>query len=158
MNFSECRWQIPVNPNDKGNARDSGYSASHSARISQGGEQRRNDSHESYLQGDRAHSNGVETSAGGTRAITAIVPTIYMTAISTPAANTARGSVLCGSRISWLMAETSSRPVNAKAICDQKFTVSQFHTGKTFVQVRCVAEPCRSHKKPPRATSSTSGA
>src|SRR5260370_41120529 len=60
MNFSEWRWQIPVNPDDKGNARDSGYSAPHSARISHGGEQRRNDSHESYLQGDRAHSNGVE--------------------------------------------------------------------------------------------------
>src|SRR5258706_14913194 len=60
MNFSERRWQIPVNPDDKGNARDSGYSASHSARISHGGEQRRNDSHESYLHGDRAHSNGVE--------------------------------------------------------------------------------------------------
>src|SRR5260370_7815230 len=60
MNFYECRWQIPVKPDDKGNARDSGYSAPHSARISHGGEQRRNDSHESYLQGDRAHSNGVE--------------------------------------------------------------------------------------------------
>jgi len=39
------------------------------------------------------------------------------------------------------MAETSSSPVKAKAICDQKFTVSQFHAGIMFWSVKWVAEP-----------------
>src|SRR6267378_2034444 len=72
-----------------------------------------------------------DTSAAGTKANTATVATMYIPAISTPDAYTARGSVLCGLRTSWLIAETSSSPLNANAICDQKFTVSQFHTGNT---------------------------
>jgi len=39
------------------------------------------------------------------------------------------------------MHETSSNPVNAKAICDQKFTVSQFQVGIMLARVKCVTEP-----------------
>ena len=67
--------------------------------------------------------------AAGSSARTAKVPAMYMRAIRAPAPKTARGSVRRGSRTSSLMAETSSRPVKAKAICDQKLTVSQFHVG-----------------------------
>ena len=66
---------------------------------------------------------------------------MYMRAISAPAPNTARGKVRLGSRTSSLMAETSSSPVNANAICDQKLTVSQFQAGSMFWNVKCVAEP-----------------
>ena len=66
---------------------------------------------------------------------------MYISAISAPAPNTARGSVRRGSRTSSLIADTSSSPVNANAICDQKFTVSQFHVGIMFFNVKCVAEP-----------------
>src|SRR5207249_8145151 len=48
----------------------------------------------------------------------------------------ARGSVRRGSRISALIADTSSSPVNANAICDQKFTVSQLQCGIIFAQVK----------------------
>ena len=41
------------------------------------------------------------------------------------------------------MAETSSRPVKAKAICDQKLTVSQFHAGNMLCTVKCVTDPWR---------------
>src|SRR6267143_4174297 len=88
----------------------------------------------------------VDTSAAGTKANTATVATIYIPAISTPDAYTARGSVLCGSRTSWLIAETSSSPLNANAICDQKFTVSQFHTGNMLARVNCVTGPCFTHR------------
>src|SRR5947209_7175731 len=46
---------------------------------------------------------------------------MYIAAISAPAANTARGKVRQGSFTSALIAETSSSPVNANAICDQKY-------------------------------------
>src|SRR2546428_3304184 len=68
-----------------------------------------------------------------------------MAAISTPEPITARGSVLRGSLTSWLIAETSSRHVNANAICDQKLTVSQLQCGSMFAQVNCVADPWRKH-------------
>src|SRR6202030_2281090 len=87
-----------------------------------------------------------ETSGAGTNTSTAAVPTMYISAISAPAANTARGSVRRGSRISALIADTSSRPVNAKAICDQKFTVSQFQCGSMFETVKCVTDPWRGHR------------
>src|SRR5437899_2915138 len=67
---------------------------------------------------------------------------MYIPAISTPDAYTARGSVFCGLRTSWLIAETSSSPLNANAICDQKFTVSQFQTGNMLAGVKCVTGPC----------------
>src|SRR3954466_606238 len=82
-----------------------------------------------------------ETSCAGTSISTAIVPTIYIPAISTLEPTNARGSVRCGSRISSLIADTSSSPVNAKAICDQKFTVSQFHAGFMVAHVNCVIDP-----------------
>jgi hypothetical protein len=82
-----------------------------------------------------------EASSAGTSTSTATVPAMYMSAINAPAAKTARGSVRRGSRTSALIAETSSSPVNANAICDQKLTVSQFHTGRMFAQVNCVTEP-----------------
>src|SRR5438445_9938837 len=82
---------------------------------------------------------------------------MYIAAINAPAAYTARGKVRCGSRTSALIAETSSRPVNAKAICDQKFTVSQFHTGITLPKLKCVTEPCRTNSKPATATSMSKG-
>src|SRR6059036_3157820 len=47
---------------------------------------------------------------------------MYISAITAPAQSAARGSVRLGSRISALIADTSSSPVNANAICDQKFT------------------------------------
>ena len=81
-------------------------------------------------------------SEAGTSERMAKVPTMYIRAIRAPAPKTARGSVLRGSRTSSLMAETSSSPVKAKAICDQKLTVSQFHVGSMFWTVKCVAEPC----------------
>ena len=70
------------------------------------------------------------------------MPAIYINAIIAPAPNTARGSVRRGSRTSSLIADTSSSPVKAKAICDQKFTVSQFQVGIMLAQVKCVTEPC----------------
>src|SRR5258708_596660 len=73
---------------------------------------------------------------------TAHVPAIYITAISKPDIHVARARVRRGSRISSLIADASSSPVNAKAICGQKFTVSQFHTGQMFDQVKWVADPC----------------
>ncbi len=84
----------------------------------------------------------------GTRDSTDAVPTIYISAISAPAPSAARGSVRLGSRISPLIADTSSSPVNANAICDQKFTVSQFHVGIMLAQVKCVTEPLRMHITP----------
>src|SRR5213078_1707386 len=99
----------------------------------------------------------VDTSAAGTKASTATVATIYIPAISIPDAYTARGSVFCGLRTSWLIADTSSSPVNANAICDQKFTVSQFHTGIMLDHVNRVTEPCRSHILPASAVSINSG-
>src|SRR5579864_9717157 len=71
-----------------------------------------------------------------------------MTAISPPEAKIAFGRVRCGSRTSSLIAETSSNPVNANAICDQKFTVSQLQCGIMFDTVKCVTEPCRDHNTP----------
>jgi len=65
-----------------------------------------------------------------------------MKAIIAPAPKTARGSVRRGSRTSSLMEATSSRPVKANAICDQKLTVSKFHVGIILDQVKCVADPC----------------
>src|SRR5258708_16693423 len=104
----------------------------------------------------KTHEVG-ETSWAGTNASTATVPTIYISAISAPAANTARGSVRRGSRTSALIVETSSNPVNANAICDQKLTVSQFHTGKMFAQVNRVTEPWRSHRIPAIAARISNG-
>src|SRR5262249_23415642 len=85
-------------------------------------------------------------------------PTMYIPAISTLEPNSARGNVRCGSRISSLIAETSSRPVNANAICDQKFTVSQFHVGFIAAQVKCVTDPLRDQISPAITTSISSGA
>ena len=51
------------------------------------------------------------------------------------------GKVRRGSRISALIAETSSSPVNANAICDQKLTVSQSQVGQMFARVKCVTDP-----------------
>src|SRR5438045_8495976 len=82
---------------------------------------------------------------------------MYIAAINAPAPYTARGNVRCGSRTSALMHETNSRPVNANAICDQKFTVSQFHVGQTLPGLKCVTEPCRAHSKPATPTSISSG-
>src|ERR1700724_57915 len=65
-----------------------------------------------------------------------------MTAISPPEAKIALGRLRCGSRTSSLSAETSSSPVNANAMCDQKFTVSQFQCGSIAATVKCVTEPC----------------
>src|SRR5436305_1568390 len=98
-----------------------------------------------------------ETSGGATRESTASVPAIYIAAIRTPEANTARGKVLRGLRTSALIAETNSNPVKAKAICDQKFTVSQFQTGFMFVQVIGVMAPWWLHTATPMATSISSG-
>src|SRR6267154_4080138 len=81
------------------------------------------------------------TSAAGTSDSNEKVPIMYIAAINAAAVSAARGRVRRGSRISPLIAETSSRPVNANAICDQKFTVSQFQVGITFAQVNCVTEP-----------------
>src|SRR5579864_2548829 len=71
-----------------------------------------------------------------------------MRAVKTPAPITARGKVRRGSLISSLIAETSSNPVKANAICDQKFTVSQLQCGIMFDTVKCVTEPCRDHNTP----------
>src|SRR6267378_2198539 len=81
----------------------------------------------------------------GTRAIPATVLAIYINAMSAPAANTARGRVRRGSRISALIAETSSSPVNANAICDQKLTVSQSQCGSMFATVNFVSDPWPIH-------------
>src|ERR1700733_14875389 len=83
-----------------------------------------------------------EMSAAGASTSTAIVATIYIPAIMMLEPNNARGNVRCGSRISSLIADTSSSPVNANAICDQKFTVSQFQCGHTVAQVNWVTDPC----------------
>src|SRR6266478_3618604 len=99
----------------------------------------------------------VDTSAAGTNASTATVATMYIPAISTPDAYTARGSVFCGSRTSWLIAETSSSPLNANAICDQKFTVSQFQTGNMFDYVKWVTGPCFAHRIAAIPSSASSG-
>src|ERR1700730_15048422 len=86
-----------------------------------------------------------------------MVPTIYMPAMSKLEPNKARGSVRCGSRISSLIAETSSHPVNAKAICDHKFTVSQFHEGLIVAQVKCVTDPLRKQTTAAITTSISKG-
>src|SRR5467141_4117741 len=99
----------------------------------------------------------VDTSAAGTNASTATVATMYVPAISTPDAYTARGSVFCGSRTSWLIAETSSSPLNANAICDQKFTVSQFQTGNMLDHVKCVTDPCFIHRIAATPSSASKG-
>src|SRR3989449_10008925 len=80
-----------------------------------------------------------------------------MAAISTPEPITARGSVLRGSLTSWLIAETSSRPVNVNAICDQKLTVSQLQCGSMFAQVNCVADPWQQHSIAARQVKINSG-
>src|SRR5579871_4156795 len=82
-----------------------------------------------------------DTAGAGTNTSTATVATIYIPAIITLEPIRARGSVRCGSRISSLIAETSSSPVNANAICDQKLTVSQSQYGQTVAQVKCVTDP-----------------
>ena len=82
------------------------------------------------------------TDSAGRIASSAKVPAIYAIAIKTPEPKIARGKVLCGSRTSSLIVEQSSSPLNANAICGQKFTVSQFHTGRMFDHVKCVTEPC----------------
>src|SRR5712671_4486878 len=99
----------------------------------------------------------VDTSAAGANASTATVATMYIPAISTPDAYTARGSVFCGLRTSWLIAETSSNPLNANAICDQKFTVSQFQTGNIFDQVKWVTGPCLTQRTTAMHSSASSG-
>src|SRR5271170_7457626 len=92
---------------------------------------------------NKRHPSNAGHCAAETRERIANVPAIYMSAISAPAAKTARGSVRRGSRTSSLIAETSSNPVNAKAICDQKLTVSQFHEGNMLATLKWVTEPCR---------------
>ena len=67
---------------------------------------------------------------------------MYIPAIMMLEPNSARGSVRCGSRISSLIAETSSSPVNANAICDQKLTVFQSQRGQIVAQVNSVTDPC----------------
>src|SRR5215475_13240223 len=86
------------------------------------------------------------------------VPTMYMNAIIAPETNTARGNVLRGLRTSSHMQETSSSPLNAKAICDQKFTVSQFQVGIMFATVKCVSDPCLIDSTAPITTRMLSGA
>src|SRR2546423_105482 len=83
---------------------------------------------------------------------------MYMNAMSAPAVSAARGSVRRGSRISALIADTNSSPVNANAICDQKFTVSQFQVGSILDHVKCVTEPNRRQVTPARAVKMSSGA
>ena len=70
---------------------------------------------------------------------------MYATAITIPDPKIARGNVFRGSRISSLIDDTSSIPVNANAICGQKFTVSQSQCGRMLLQVKCVTDPCRCH-------------
>src|SRR5882762_6966624 len=82
---------------------------------------------------------------------------MYIPAIIIPDAYTARGSVFCGLRTSWLIAETSSSPLNANAICDQKFTVSQFQTGNMLARVNCVTDPCFTHRIAAMPSSASSG-
>ena len=80
-----------------------------------------------------------------------------MMAIKTPELQMAREMVRRASRISSLMAETSSRPAKAKRICGQKFTVSQFQLGRMLPQVKCVTLPKRSQTATPVPTRSSSG-
>ena len=82
---------------------------------------------------------------------------MYISAISAPEAKIARGNVRCGSRTSSLIAETSSRPVNANAICGQKFTVSQSQCGSIAAHVKCVTDPCRAHSSSATPTIIISG-
>src|SRR5882762_9435802 len=98
------------------------------------------------------------TSPAGTSDSNENVQMMYMAAINAAAVNAARGRVRLGSRISPLIAETSSSPVNANAICDQKFTVSQFQVGIMPATVKCVADPSFTPspaEMPPKITSGT---
>ena len=88
----------------------------------------------------------VSTVPAGRIASRANVPRMYAAAIRTPEPRMARGNVLWGSRTSSLIVEQSSSAVNANAICGQKFTVPQFHTGSMFDHVKCVTEPCVRHR------------
>ena len=150
MNLAEGGGQVAVDTHNKGHARDAGHGRAHAAGVARRDQDGRKDSQEAELERDRSDGNGVKDAALGidigwrARATRiAKVPAMYIRAISAPAPKTARGSVRRGSRTSSLMAETSSRPVKAKAICDQKLTVSQFHVGIMLAMVKCVAEPCR---------------
>src|SRR4029077_17892371 len=96
-------------------------------------------------------------SAAGTSDNIENVPMTYIAAIRAAAVSAARGSVFLGSRISPLIAETNSSPVNANAICDQKFTVSQFQVGIMFDHVNCVTDPCLSHIAPAMPTRISNG-
>ena len=58
----------------------------------------------------------------------------------------ARGNVVRGLRISSLMDDANSSPLNANAIFGQKFNVFQFHCGRMFIHVKCVADPCVRHR------------
>src|SRR5260370_36059388 len=98
-----------------------------------------------------------DTSGAGTHARPPTAPTMYLPVINPPDAYTARGSVFCGLRTSWLSADTSSSPLNANAICDQKFTVSQFQTGNILARVNCVTAPCFTHKIAAMPSSARSG-
>src|SRR5271156_4453279 len=55
------------------------------------------------------------------------------------------------------MDDTSSSPLNANAICGQKFTVSQSQCGCMLLQVKCVTEPKRYHTHTAAMISITSG-
>src|SRR5260370_17076400 len=98
-----------------------------------------------------------DTSGAGTHARPPTAPTMYLPVINPPDAYTARGTVFCGLRTSWLIADTSSSPLTANAICDQKFTVSQFQTGNILAGGNCVNAPCFTHNIAPVPRSASRG-